>query len=735
MIAFVVSVALLATPPAQKAEERDALKKALLSLIDRSPLKNARLTVQIRSLDDGSVVFAQNPDELLNPASNVKLFTAATALARLGPDYRFDTDFLVDPESRESMARDGKVKALFVRGRGDPTLTTDRLYNAVSDLLHFGLKEVTGDIVLDDTYFDGEREPPGWDQEHGDRAYLAMTGALSLNWNAVGVFLRPGPSVGSAAVADMEPASEYFNVDNQLVTGTKTQRRFNVSSGADKDKVHEKIEVDGFVPFEKGSWSVYKRIDSPPLYFGYTLKALLAQRGVKVKGRIRMAQVPPGARLLTVFQSETLDIVLKKLQKHSSNFVAEQLIKVLGAEGRGTPGTHPNGIGVVEEFLEREVGIRKGSYVMRNGSGLNDTNRFSAAQVNTLLKYMWDHFAMAPEYLSALGIAGKDGTIKYRFEGTDAVWRLRAKTGTLENVSALAGYVQSVGGEKFIFSVMANDFPGRASTVVQHIDALGAAVAAVGAKGGPSAVVAAMTPPQVVGPVEDLEARLKIYAEMAAKGEKRNAPFLRTVWRSEKDPAVRAAIADALYRSDPAEWANARILLDTVSPSEEVFGRLRKAARHLSLEVPAVGPVIEIAAMGNAEALQKLFELTRASEATDDDKLKDDLADALASIANEAPKEMIYALKVAQQREGEAALDAMASGFIRAAKPDAPWWAALKEAQGSLDPRTVEAARRVEASLSQKIAEAKATPAADGGPTTMKPQLPGAQAGAAAPGG
>src|SRR5882757_10019945 len=161
MIAFVVAVALVASPALQpKAEDREALKRALVSVIEKSPLKNARVTVQVRSLDDGSVVFSQNPDELLNPASNVKLFTAATALARLGPDYRFDTEFLTDSESRESMVKDGKVKALFVRGKGDPTLTTDRLYSAVSDLLHFGLKEVTGDIVLDDTWFDGEREPP-----------------------------------------------------------------------------------------------------------------------------------------------------------------------------------------------------------------------------------------------------------------------------------------------------------------------------------------------------------------------------------------------------------------------------------------------------------------------------------------------------------------------------------------------------------------------------------------------
>ncbi|MBL8952597.1 MAG: D-alanyl-D-alanine carboxypeptidase/D-alanyl-D-alanine-endopeptidase [Myxococcaceae bacterium] len=742
MIGFVVLCALLAAPlgspgqpPGKHAEERKALERALLSVIERSPLKNARITVQIRSLDDGSVIFSQHQDELLNPASNVKLFTAAAALARLGPDYRFDTEFLTDNESRESILKDGKVKTLFVRGKGDPSLTTERLYAAVSDLLHFGLKEVTGDIVLDESYFDGEREPPGYDQERGDRAYLAPTGALSLNWNSVGVFLRPGPNIGAAAVAEMEPASDYFVVENDVLTGNKTQRRFNVTSSIDKDRAHQKIEIDGYVPFEKGSWSVNKRIELPPLYLGHTLKQLLAQRGVKVKGRIRVGQAPFNAKILTVHQSETLDIVLKKLQKFSSNFVAEQLIKVLGAEGRGVPGTHANGIAVVEEFLDREVGIKKGTYVMRNGSGLNDTNRFSAAQVNVMLKYMWDRFPLAPEYLSALGIAGKDGTLKYRFEGTDAVWRLRAKTGTLENVSALAGYVQSVGGEKFVFSVMANDFPGRASTVVAHIDAVGAAVAAIGATGGPSAVIAAMTPASVVGTEEELLTRLKTYAEMGAKAEKRNAPFLRTAWRAEKDPAVRAAIADALYQSDPREWANARILLDTVAPGEDVFGRLRRAARKLNLEVPTVAPVIELAASGNAEALQRLFELVRVAEATDDQKLKDDLADALAAIGNEATNEMLYAFRVAPQRESEAALDAMAHGLVRAAQPDAPWWAGLKAAQGSLDPRAVEVARTVETVLSLKIAEAKAvTPVDVASPPPAAPAKPASSA-APSPGG
>ncbi len=145
------------------------------AVLEKSSLRNARVTVQVRSLEDGTIVFSRDPDELLNPASNVKLFTAAAAISRLGPEYRFETEFLVDSEFK-----DGKAKVLYVRGRGDPSINTDRLYGIVSELMHAGLKDVQ-EIVVDDSWFDAERLPPGFDQEYGDKAYLAPTGALSLN--------------------------------------------------------------------------------------------------------------------------------------------------------------------------------------------------------------------------------------------------------------------------------------------------------------------------------------------------------------------------------------------------------------------------------------------------------------------------------------------------------------------------------------------------------------------------
>jgi len=706
-LTVLVSLAVAAQPKTapSSAREREALVKALQSVIDTTPLKTARVSVQVRSLDDGTIIYSRDGEELLNPASNVKLFTAASALARLGPDFRFDTDFLTDPEFKAG--RDGKAKTLFVRGKGDPTLTTERLTGVVSDLLHAGLKEVTGDLVLDESYFDLDRVPPGYDQEWGDKAYLAPTGAISLNWNTVGVFLRPGENVGERGTAEIEPMSEYFTLDSELVTGTKMQRRYTVSIGPDKDKVRQKIEVRGVVPVEKGNWSQWKKVDAPAMYFGFTLKSLLAQRGVKVKGRIRTGSVTPGSRMLTVAQSETLDVVLKKLSKHSSNFVAEQLIKTLGAELKGVPGTTEKGINAVEDFLATDVGLSRGSFVMKNGSGLNDTNRFSAAQTNRLLAYMMSKFSLMPEFLSALPIAGKDGTLKYRFEGSDAVWRLRAKTGTLENVSALSGYVQSTGGERFVFSIMVNDFPGRAGMVVQHIDALGAAIAASGTPGGPGLAVASMTQtPSVVGPFEALKSSLKLYVDFTQKADKRNTSFLRTAWRNEKDPAVRALIAEALVQSDPKEPAHVRIFLDSASATDDVYGRLRKASVESGFNLPMVPTVVELAAAGQSEAQGRLLELVRASQG--DEKAWPLLCEQLAVVANDAPAELLSALKTAPEAERSAGVDALVQGFVKAAQPDAPFWQSLKLAQGAQDLAMASFAKSLETTMSQRIAEAKA---------------------------
>jgi len=694
-----------------KKAEREALKKALVEVIKRTPLASARISIQVQSLEDGAIILTQSPEELLNPASNVKLFTAATALATMGLDYHFETEFLT-----ESSLEKGKTDILYVRGKGDPTVTTERLYAMVGELYHAGLREV-GDIHLDDNWFDKDRLAPGFDQESSDRAYMAPTGALSLNWNTIAVFVRAIDRAGTRAVVELEPPSDFFLIHQSLRMGGRFARRFSVRSEAAGEK--QKIWVNGTVPSERSASAIWKKIDNPPFYFGYTLKRMLADRGIKVRGRVRLGSVPPNTKILYVAQSEPLDFILKRMNKVSSNFVAEQLIKTLGAEANGSPGSFANGIRAVEFFLERQIGIPRGTYVMRNGSGLNDTNRFSSAQIVKLLRAMYERFPLSSEYLSSLGIAGKDGTVRYRFEGSDAVGRLRAKTGTLEKVAALSGYVQSVGGERFCFSMLVNDFPGRAGQVMQGLDALGVAIAASGsAQGSQKAAVASYSPESVVQPIEEMKTRIRTYLSLGKQGDKRNIPFLRTAWRTEKDPAMRAVVAESLYQSNPEDYLGLRALLDSFVPTDAVYGRLRQVAKELGIGVPGLTSVAELAAQGNAEALSRLIEVCSANPNEED--AQQEVSTAMSDVARSAPLELLGALRTAGPA-GAIALDRLAKG-LSSQESDHPFFPALRRiAAGTSDLAAF--AREFETALSDKLAEERAS---RGGPASPPPGNQGA---------
>ncbi|MCL2626094.1 MAG: D-alanyl-D-alanine carboxypeptidase/D-alanyl-D-alanine-endopeptidase [Cystobacterineae bacterium] len=623
--------------------------------MEQSALKSSRVSFQVISLDDKSTVFEYGAGDLLNPASNVKLFTSAAALSLLGPDYRFETEFFVDKPPQN-----GRVRTLFVRGNGDPSMTTERLYAIAAELSRQGLKEVRGDLVLDETGFDGERWAFGYDQEQGDKAYLAPTGALSLNWNAVAVYLRPGALRRQPAFVEIEPWSEYFRLQSKLLTGKATQRRFVVKSSLEAEKPHlkphmrrQEVEVRGHVPIGKGTWVVWRRIDNPALYFGYTLKALLAKHGVPVRGRVLVGAVSPTAEFFYASSSESLDIILKRMNKQSSNFIAEQLLKTMGGVYRGFPGSYAKGLDVVAEFLEREIGIARGTYVMRNGSGLNDANRFSAAQTNQLLRHMFEEALFSPEFVSSLGIAAKDGTLRSRFGGSQAEGRLRAKTGTLENVSALSGYAQGMNGQRFVFSILVNDAPSRSPEVVHAIDALATVLTNVG-----------QAPKQAIrvenGGIEAFKRQLKTYATLAK--DRRGQALLQEMLRGESNPVSRVLIVDALYGLNPKDVDIANMAVEAFCAKAEIMEPLNALSLQMDIPFPGLNGLIETAAAGSTEAISKLLKL--APLAPGHSQLKIPLAEGLAAVAESAPEEMLSGLLQAPVAETHAAMRMLTSAFL-----------------------------------------------------------------------
>ena len=406
------------------------------------------------------------------------------------------------------------------------------------------------------------------------------------------------------------------------------------------------------MPIEKPGSQTWRKISRPDLYFGYTFKALLAQRGIKVKGKIHRGPTPSDAKVLYNYESEPLDLAVRKMNKTSSNFIAEQLVKVLGAQVKGVPGSWSKGVDAIEDFLEQDVHIPRGSYVMKNGSGLNDTNRFSAAQIVQLLTTMYHRFDASSEYIASMGVVGKDGTVRSRMEGTDAAGRIRAKTGTLESVCSLSGIVESVGGKRFAFAVLVNDYPGKHAETISAIDDLGVALASAGGATGPGqvarALVAQSTP--LSSPDDQLRARVATYLNLGKLRDKHNEPFLRTALRTERDPALKAVVAEALYRSDPDDSSGIRAVLDNWSPGPDVFIRLRTASRVMGVEVPVVASLLDIAADGNAEALARVLEL--APTAKDDPALTRELSDGLEEVSHNAADELLGRRQLPHVRAG-----------------------------------------------------------------------------------
>ena len=471
--AVLITVIGIPTGWASEAAEK-RLREELKGILKSPELVEAVAGVHIRSVNDGRTLFAYNADKLFNPASNQKLITTAAALYYLGPSYRFRTEI-----RRQGRIKGGVLKGdLYVVGRGDPTLTTETLFGLVNEVAMRGIGRVDGDLIVDDTFFDRVVEGPGWDQEVGDHAYAAPVGALSVNFNTFAVRILPGDRVGSRLRSEVWPPAPSIDVvmkGRTRVRGARS-RLYVGTTRRDDDGIRMTVRGGLSISSQNGR-IIRSRVHQPNRYAGEMIRELLKMRGIKIKGRVKVGVADlESTKLVYTHWSAPLAEVISTLNKYSNNFMAEQVLKTLGAEVAEPPGTWDKGNQAVASFLT-ELGVPADSFVLANGSGLNDTNRLTPTQITLLLQQMHERFDLRPEFVASLAVAGHSGTINGRFENSPAVSRLRAKTGTLTGVSALSGYVVTKSEEVLAFSVMMNDYHGRARMMWQIQDEIGIALA------------------------------------------------------------------------------------------------------------------------------------------------------------------------------------------------------------------------------------------------------------------
>jgi len=456
-------------PPPRELEARRAWLKARLDEILTSPaLGQTRLSVAVMDPDSGKWLYTRNERTPLHAASNVKLVTEIAALAMLGPEFRWKTSVLGGvPAEGGKAINAGELRGdLYVKTSGDPMLSTQDLSALAASLAAVGLRKVRGGLVIDATAFDPSTLPPAFDQKNDSAAFRAPSSAASLNGNAVAVTITPAPLPGASARVVLEPASPAVVLAGRVTTAAKGPA-YPVVETSDAGGGKTKVMVRGRVLVGAEPRILQRRIVSPEIYFGQTFRQVLGKRGITIEGAVRIGTAPKdGLRVLATHESQTLAVAAHDLGKRSSNFAAEQLVRTLGGETQGRPGTWGKGLEAIARYLE-SVGVGRGTYVMKNGSGLYDSNRFSAEQLATVIRAGLRDFRIASELLASLAVGGADGTLAHRMSGSAAERLVRAKTGTLTNVSCLSGIVGAPANKPLVFSVLMNDTPAVAARAAQ----------------------------------------------------------------------------------------------------------------------------------------------------------------------------------------------------------------------------------------------------------------------------
>ena len=407
------------------------------------------------SLTRGDTLYANNAGEQMLPASTMKLLTSAIAFERFGPTYQFSTDALRDAP----VGPDGTLTGnLYIRGDGDPALSGKFLpggpsapMNRLADLVASnGIKHVTGSVIGDASGFDDQKVPEGWLARYLQASYAARVSALSLNENVVVVAVTPS-APGSPATVVLEPSTSAI----PLVANVRT-----VAGGGARLSFRKQgngtIIANGSIG-SRTSTRRYVYIVEDPASFatGAFLNALIA-RGVKVDGGIRLGKTPPTGVKVASLRSPPLASMIAAMNRESINHYAELLFRD-AARGpqRDAVGSVANASAVLDSFFASKVGVDTGSLVFKDGSGLSTIDRVTPRAQVQLLGYA-HRAAWGPWLHSSLPVAGGSELLKRRMRNTPAEGNLHAKTGTTNDVIALAGYVTAVNGEVLAFSFLYN---------------------------------------------------------------------------------------------------------------------------------------------------------------------------------------------------------------------------------------------------------------------------------------
>lgn len=485
-------------PPRPAADASAApLGARIDSILDRPAFENGFWGALVEDAATGRVLYARHAGKSFVPASNAKLYTTATALDAFGADYRFTTHLYADGEMNGATLRGDLV----VRGSGDPTFgkrhENGRVVEGADPLVVFrawadslralGVRRIEGRIVGDDNLFDDVPLGNGWTWDDEPYYYSAELSALSFNDNTVDVLIE-GTRPGEPARVSWTPAStDYVTVVNRTLTlgaGSPVKEGYARARGGNTLTLTTTLGADKRDPESL-------TVSNPTRYFAHVLRETLVRAGIEVTGEAadadEVGMTPDYAAMRPVAShtSPPMGEVVAAVNKPSNNLYAELLLKLVGTRAGGPAptedapmGSHARGLAISRAFYAR-AGLDTLRLQLLDGSGLARADLVTPEMTVALLRYMRAHPspAVRAAYVSSLPIGGVDGSLRNRLREGRARGNVRAKTGSLGNVSSLAGYVTTRSGRVLAFSLMANHFTEASSAARAAQDAVVEALA------------------------------------------------------------------------------------------------------------------------------------------------------------------------------------------------------------------------------------------------------------------
>ncbi len=441
----------------------------------------------ISDAETGEVLFSLNAGRYFMPASNAKLFTTAMALATLGPDFHIRTtiESAAEPDSAGHLKGD-----LVLVGRGDANLSNrvipfvehaehngppeKALADLADQVVAAGVKEISGDVVADDSYFAPERYPPGWGIDDAVWSYGAAVSALAVNDNFISVDVRPGATIGAPLVYNAAPWPGIYEMRNDtLTTAAGTEPMLRLERDPDSQTFH----LTGTLPLDAPARQLQLAVSQPAENAAAILMQLLEARGVRTEGRSRARHgdrnAPPQTvstmHVLAEHKSPALLEDVRLTNKLSMNLHAELLLRVAAREKAGAT-TMDDALAFATQFRQ-SIGIAPDDVQLTDGSGLSRGDLVTPQSVVQLLAYALRQ-PWGADFVATLPVAGQDGTLENRMRGTAAAGQIHAKTGLVEHVDSLSGYATSRRGAHLLFSIFGNNTGTHGRDAANVVDSI-----------------------------------------------------------------------------------------------------------------------------------------------------------------------------------------------------------------------------------------------------------------------